>query len=273
MTEPPSPLSPEQIEQYHEEGWVLAKGFFSSAQAEEWRREAHALFSRVQNAANEGWGSGAKITDQPRALLHCHNPQYHSASLQQLIFSPKLAAAFSQLIGPNVQLHHAKLFVKPPEKGAPFPLHQDCPFFPHERHTMMAAIVHFDEATEEKGCVRVVPGSHKLGPLQHNSDGGWHLPVDRYPLESAVPCPASAGDALFFTYLTIHGSGVNRSNEARTTLLIQVRDPEDRPTEITHLSRGQGAMLHGIDPGADADVGVDSRSRYLTQFKEAAIGH
>src|SRR2546425_970593 len=93
-----------------------------------------------------------------------------------------------------------------------------------------------------------VPGRHNLGPLKHHAEGSWHLPLERYPLESAVPCPAKAGDVLFFSYLTIHGSGLNVSNEARTTLLVQMRDPTDLPTQQVHKSRGQGMMLRGIDP-------------------------
>jgi ectoine hydroxylase-related dioxygenase (phytanoyl-CoA dioxygenase family) len=127
-------------------------------------------------------------------------------------------------------------------------MHQDHPYFPHANHSMIAAIVHMDDAPLEKGCVRVVPGSHKLGPLPHNPEGGFHLPFEQYPLESAVPCPAEAGDALFFSYLTIHGSGVNTSSEARTTILVQMRDPADPPTNEAHQSRGQGMMLRGIDP-------------------------
>jgi hypothetical protein len=50
------------------------------------------------------------------------------------------------------------------------------------------------------------------------------------------------------SYLLVHGSGVNRSKEARTTILIQMRDPTDRPLVETHPSRGQGMMLAGIDP-------------------------
>jgi len=65
---------------------------------------------------------------------------------------------------------------------------------------------------------------------------------------SAAPCPARAGDVLFFSYLTIHGSGLNTSKEARTTLLVQMRDPEDPPTAKVHESRGQGMMLRGVDP-------------------------
>jgi phytanoyl-CoA hydroxylase len=142
------------------------------------------------------------------------------------------------------------MFVKPPEKGSPFPMHQDAPFFPHAKHTVGAAIFHFDDAPEEKGCVRVVPGSHRHGLLPHTEEGSWHLPFDQWPLDKAVPCPAEAGDVLFFHYFTVHGSGVNTSDEARTTLLVQYRDPTDQPTEDVHRSLGQGMMLRGVDPGA-----------------------
>ena len=166
-----------------------------------------------------------------------------------LILDERITGAAAQLMGTsNVQLHHTKMIVKPPENGSPFPMHQDHPFFPHTTHTVLAAICHFDDAPEEKGCVRLVKGSHRLGPVDHLAEGSWHLPFDRYPLESATPCPASAGDVLFFSYLTIHGSGINVSDEARTTLLIQMRDPEDAPATDRHRSPGQGTMLRGVDP-------------------------
>ena len=126
-------------------------------------------------------------------------------------------------------------------------MHQDVPFFPHDNHSMIAVILHFDDAPLEKGCLRVVPGSHKLGMLEHISEGAYHLPPEEYPVEEATPCPAKAGDAIFFSYLTIHGSGLNVSDEARTTLLIQMRDPCDPPTIRTHESLGQGMILYGID--------------------------
>ncbi len=93
-----------------------------------------------------------------------------------------------------------------------------------------------------------MPGTHLLGPIEHQREGGWILPFAQYPIESAVPCPAEAGDLLFFSYLTVHGSGINVSSEARTTWLVQMRDPADPPTVKTHRSRGQGMILRGIDP-------------------------
>lgn len=264
-------LTSEQVECYREEGYVLVEGVFTPEECAYFREETHRLAQRLaevhaEGARFSGWGSAAKVTDLPRELLHCHNVQYHSAVFSRLIVDPRLTDRAADLIGPNIQLHHTKLFIKPPEKGAPFPMHQDYPYFPHEKHTMMAAIIHFDDAPEEKGCVRVIPRSHRLGPLEHFTEGGFHLPVEQYPLSSALPLPAKAGDILFFNYLTIHGSGVNTSQEARTTLLVQMRDPTDHPSVLTHLSRGQGMMLRGIDPEADAGVHVSSESRYAKQL-------
>ncbi len=262
-------LSAEQVEFYRENGYLLLKSVFTREEASYLRAEAHALIRRLaetysENGINAAWGSAKEITDAPIQLLHCHNAQYHSAAFARLMLDPRLTDRIADLIGENIQLHHTKLFIKPPEKGAPFPMHQDYPYFPHEKHTMLAAIVHFDDAPIEKGCVCVVPGSHKLGPLEHNPQGGWHLPIEQYPLESATPIPAEAGDVVVFSYLTIHGSGVNTTDEARTTLLIQMRDPTDHPTVLTHLSRGQGLMLRGIDPEADAGPHTDSPSRYVS---------
>ena len=69
--------------------------------------------------------------------------------------------------------------------------------------------------------------------------------------------PAKRGSMLFFNYLTIHGSTANRSGAARRALFIQVRDPGDRPTEVTHLSHAQGMMLAGLDPMRPGNAGAE----------------
>lgn len=250
-------LTQEQLAFYRENGYILVKGLLTREEAKALRQECHTLADRLATYRNldATWGSARKAVAeaQETRILHCHDVQFYSAAFSRLIVDERITGVAADIIGSrNVQLHHTKMFIKPPEKGSPFPMHQDHPFFPHERHSMIAAICHFDEAPLEKGCVRVVPGSHKLGPLQHQEAGGWHLPFEEYPLQASVACPAEAGDVLFFSYLTIHGSGVNVSNEARTTVLIQMRDPADPPTLDVHRSRGQGMILRGVDPLAGA---------------------
>jgi ectoine hydroxylase-related dioxygenase (phytanoyl-CoA dioxygenase family) len=249
-------LTTEQIEFYQENGYLLVPGLLSPDEASFYRNETHALADRLSRlrSIDATWGSAKDVAmGTPTKLLHCHDVQFQSAAFARLIVDERLTGVAADIIGPNVQLHHTKMFIKPSEKGSPFPMHQDAPFFPHDNHSMIAAILHFDDAPLEKGCLRVVPGSHKLGMLPHISEGLFHLPPDEYPVENATPIPAKAGDVIFFSYLTIHGSGVNTSPEARTTLLVQMRDPADPPTVQTHLSRGQGMMLHGVDPTCGFD--------------------
>jgi phytanoyl-CoA hydroxylase len=140
------------------------------------------------------------------------------------------------------------MLVKPPEQGAPFPMHQDYPYFPHERHSVVAASVHLDDTDVENGCLRVVPGSHKRGPLE--AHGPSH--TVETPLEDGTPLPAAAGDVVLFNYLTIHGSGVNSSTRTRRNVLFQYRDPEDPPVlrdgREAHVDWGQGLMVAGRNP-------------------------
>jgi phytanoyl-CoA hydroxylase len=244
-------------ESYREDGYVLVKGLLSKDEARAYRDECHALVARLSGQPiDHTWDAARELTERQMgdrtALQACHDVQFYSAAFSRLILDPRFTDVAAAVMGTeNVQLHHTKMFVKPPEKGSPFPMHQDAPFFPHTLHSVGAAIFHFDDAPLEKGCVRVVPDSHREGLLQHQPEGGWHLPFSEWPLEKAVPCQAEAGDVLFFTYFTVHGSGVNASDEPRTTMLVQYRDPMDRPVDDRHSgSLGQGMMLRGIDPSS-----------------------
>jgi ectoine hydroxylase-related dioxygenase (phytanoyl-CoA dioxygenase family) len=236
------------VEFYRDNGYLLVKGLLDRSEARAYRDECHAVLARLRKT-DPTWGSARKLVDGATELRHCHDVQFHSAAFTRLLVDPRFTDVAAAMMGTeNVQLHHTKIFVKPAEKGSPFPLHQDAAHLPHTKHTVGAAIFHFDDAPERKGCVRVVPGSHKNGPLPHVEEGGWHLPLSEWPLDAAVPIEAEAGDVLFFSYLTVHGSGVNTAAEPRTTLLVQFRDPEDLPADDVHNSRGQGMMLRGIDP-------------------------
>jgi phytanoyl-CoA hydroxylase len=234
-------------EQYEEEGFFLARGVFDAAEVQEMRDGIARILERVEATGNDRDHTWAGV-DPSLKLKGFHDLQYHDAVFTRMVAHPRLIEVLTDLIGPNVQLHHSKMLVKPPEEGAPFPMHQDYPYFPHERHSVLAASIHLDDTDEENGCLHVIPGSHKLGPLE--AVGEAHT-VD-YPLESGTPCPAGAGDVLFFNYLTIHGSGVNRSTRTRRNVLFQYRDPADAPVlregVEEHVDWGMGLMVAGGNP-------------------------
>ena len=244
----PSGLS-EYAAQYAEQGYVLVPGLLTPDEAETYRRHTHELLASLGTRDDPTWGSASAVAGgRSTSLQHLHDAQFYDAAYTRLLVDPRFTSVAAAVLGtPNVQLHHTKVFVKPPEQGSPFPLHQDYPFFPHTHHRVGAAIFHFDDAPEEKGCLRVIPGSHRDGPRKHDPEGSFHL--TDVPFDDAIPVPAAAGDVIFFPYLTVHGSGVNVSDEPRTTWLVQFRDPADPPAARMHEhSLGQGMMLAGVDP-------------------------
>src|SRR4051794_24302262 len=184
-----TPTRPEEQRRFYEEnGYLLVKGVLPREECAAIRQELHELAARLQakKDINATW-SGSHLSDEERGKLkvwHCHDVQFYLASFSRLLVDSRVLDPVANLIGENIQLHHTKMFIKPPEKGAPFPMHQDYPYFPHERNSMMAAILHFDDAPIEKGCVRVVPGSQKEGPLPTEPDG-LYLSPKRFPIEEA----------------------------------------------------------------------------------------
>lgn len=243
-------LSDAQIEQYNDQGFVLVSDIFTESELGTLEKEFDGILERRlrQNTDLDAtWEGDWQKKQGQTEILHTHDVQAYSAQWSKFLLHDKLTEIMADLIGPNVQLHHTKLFYKPPQKGSGFPMHQDHPYFPHKKHSMMAGILHLTDATEANGCVRVYPGTHKEGPLACVPKRNY-LDTEKYSIENATLCPAKRGDVLFFNYLLIHGSGPNYSDQNRKTVLIQVRDPEDFPTENIHGANSQGLMLHGINP-------------------------
>jgi ectoine hydroxylase-related dioxygenase (phytanoyl-CoA dioxygenase family) len=249
---------------YRENGYLLVRGVLDEREVDEMRVAIDRILETVAATGHDRSHTWAGV-DQSLQLKGFHDLTYHDGVFTRMVAHPRLVEVLTQLIGPNVQLHHTKMLVKPPERGAPFPMHQDHPYFPHERHSVLAASVHLDETDEANGCLHVMPGSHRLGPLEARGDSKT---VD-YPLESGVACPAAAGDVLFFSYLTIHGSGVNRSPRTRRNVLFQYRDPADPPLlrdgAEEHVDWGAGVMVAGSNPGFWA-----WRSRVSVQQRRSA---
>lgn len=244
-------ITREDVEFYKENGYLLVKGVFNQQEVEEMRQAVEEIIIRAAEAKadrNDQWRGDFLPPEELKKLVlkGFHDVHYHDAAFMRAVIHPKMAAVLQQIIGPNVQLHHSKMLVKPPENGAAFPMHQDHPYFPHEKHSMLAASVHLDYADEENGCLRVIPGSHRTGSIPHV--GQHYLNHKEYPVKEGTPCVAEAGDVLFFNYLTIHGSESNKSSRTRRNVLFQYRDPSDFPTENTHFDWGIGLMVTGKNP-------------------------
>jgi phytanoyl-CoA hydroxylase len=240
-TDPKAILTADQKQFWQDNGYLRLEQVFTPEQVQDQSNELERMMQEW-GAMGQGWRGPwrkaimeADEADQAKALFLA-GLQNYSATYLQAVVNPTLTGAVSTLLGDTaVEFHHSILHAKAPGLGTPFPMHQDWPFYPHWGPGCVAAIMHVDAANEDNGCLSFLPGSHKNGPLQHVlhtvEDYGEYeqpyLPLEEYPLESAVLCPADAGDVVFFNVNTVHGSAPNRTDGWRRLIRVVYRDPEN----------------------------------------------
>ena len=235
---------------FEQNGFLIKESLFSKREVLKYVQDYDKIISQLKKSSdniNASWKSPItkKIEPKNSEVIHTHHVQSYSSEMLSMIQHKNLLDVFESLVGPNIILHHSKLFLKPPKLGAAFPLHQDWSYFPTKNSSMIAAVVHLSDSTENMGCFRIIPSSNKLGKLE-KSDGHSHNPKihDKYTLESATPIIAKRGDVLFFDALSLHGSLPNFSNKPRKTILIQVYSgtdeiiPGNKHTNIQLVLRG-----------------------------------
>lgn len=249
--------------QFAEDGYYVAKGVFSPAEVQELEREFDRIVQQILSSGehvNATWGGPEmeRRQAQKMVVLHTHNVQRYSAVWLRALMHPGFLDVATSILGPDVVLHHSKLFQKPSEQGAPFPMHQDWTYFPTERDSLIAGIIHVSHATDEMGCLRVVPGSHKLGRVEGTSGQSESDVLAKYPLEEAVPLEAEPGDVVFFHYFTLHGSMPNRSSQTRKTVLVQLYSGSDR-VEVGNPHPDERLALAGWNHFATRDTAGEAK--------------
>ncbi len=240
------------VSNFKENGFYAQSSLFTKETLQKYSLEFDRIVAQLQEsgeAINARWGSELTkdIEQSESQVIHTHNVQSYSAQMMAMIQNEQFLDAVEELIGPDIILHHTKLFLKPPGNGSAFPLHQDWSYFPTEKNSMIAAVIHLSESDEEMGCMRIVPGSHKLGKMKktdgHSFVKGVH---DRYQLEDAEPIIAEPGDIVFFHCCSLHGSMQNVSEKPRKTVLVQLYSGSDRVIDGNRHTNVQ-LVLRGIN--------------------------
>ena len=244
-------LTEAEKESYHRHGYLHVPRVFSE---DETRRLSDALDWVIDTWAtrSSGWSGPWRQrymtaeVEKRSQLVALHDLQFYSSEWLHAVAHPRLTEAVSDLLGPDVELHHSTLHVKPPETGHPFPMHQDDPFYPHTDGRYVDVLVHLDDTCHENGEIRFLDGSHQQGKLEHitETEAGPcspHLPTDRYHLEDTVPVPAKAGDIVCFSIYTVHGSYLNTTDRSRRLVRVGYRAPDNQ--QLGGQSHGRPGLM------------------------------
>ncbi len=249
-------LSGREVSEFYKRGFHIARSVFDDAEIDRLRAGYDYILELAARAdlpedMLQGVNGDVHIHLQPprklpraqavRYLRKVQWPARLHPAFEEIRTSPKFPALLEPLIGTSLKQYINQINFKLPGSGIDFPWHQDVrptPAFHDQVNTYVQTVIAVDEATEESGCVYIVPGSHALGDLKTKryAEGQIEQQVD---VGSAVPLLAQPGDVLLFTPYTVHGSKPNTGQKPRRSYINGFVRAEA-------CTIGKWAFLHGV---------------------------
>lgn len=140
--------------------------------------------------------------------------------LDAIAHHPAMLRTIASLLGDRPpQMFQDMALVKPPRLGREKPWHQDKAYFDYPLDTPVVGVwIALDEATIENGCMQLLPGRHREGPIVHFNRRDWQICDDQVLGTASVAAPLPPGGLLFFDGLLPHGTPHNASPRRRRAL-------------------------------------------------------
>ncbi|HLV37119.1 MAG TPA: phytanoyl-CoA dioxygenase family protein [Spirillospora sp.] len=216
-------IDPQMVEQYQQQGYVVAKGLFSPEETIALRD--HFMTYRPA-APSDSDGRNKNITEETDPLkLYSRLMMPHrfdEVALKWLI-DPRINTWITALEGSEPYAVQTMVYYKPAGSRGQA-LHQDQFYVRAQPGTCVAAWMALDRCDEENGCLEVVPGTHNIPVLcTKDADLTQSFTSDTVDLPEGykpVPVVMEAGDVLFFNGQVVHGSFPNTSKDRFRRALI-----------------------------------------------------
>lgn len=235
----PKVLSAAQIASFNERGFVSPVRVMSAEQAAGYRARLEA-FEKAQGSPMKG-GQRNKTY-----LLFTW--------AHEVLMNSRLLDAVEDLLGPDLLVYHSTTWIKESHAAGFVSWHQDSTYFGLEPLEQVTAWVALSNATEEAGCMRVLPGSHKLGQLPSDMKpdknnlltSGQTVQLDFDPSKT-VSMPLQPGEMSLHHACTVHGSPGNGSNDRRIGLCMHFVPAHVRPIEhlVQHNALCSAMLVRG----------------------------
>ena len=228
-------LTQEQIQAYHDDGYLIVRSLFDAEEIELLRRTAIADRQMNQKSFGRADGEGGTVRltlwNQPGNGIY---GMYARCN--------RVVNAMEQLLGGEVYHYHSKMILKDPEVGGAWAWHQDYGYW-YDNYVLFPLLssvsIAVDAATRANGCMQVLKGSHHMGRITH-VETGEQAGADLERVSEAekrlelVHCEAEPGDALFFHCNILHRSDQNRSNKPRWSLICCYNAARNNPYREAH---------------------------------------
>jgi ectoine hydroxylase-related dioxygenase (phytanoyl-CoA dioxygenase family) len=181
---------------------------------------AKARQSGVAYIVEPGSNGGGTATMAKPSLRKLAELAPNDEFFRSIASTPEILEIVRQLTGggPKIMLYSDQVFLKPAFCGSEKPLHQDNSYFKVTPNSAgVTCWMALDDATVENGCMHYIPGTHKLGLINHKEIKNTpHLIPDvDFELGREVAVPIPAGACIFHHLLCLHSSKANTSAKSR----------------------------------------------------------
>lgn len=204
-------LSESQIAQYHSDGFVVPD-----------YRVPPDMLADLADAHERLIAKHPEFSDLCTALLD------YDLSFLNAARNDALLDMVEQVIGPDFALWNSSMFAKPAHVGSRTPWHQDGEYWPIRPLATCTVWIALDASTQENGCLRVLPGSHKARKLfKHTTSDAEGLSLNQElsdpecPIKDPADIMLEPGQVSLHDVYLAHGSEPNRSGKSRRGMTLR----------------------------------------------------
>ena len=239
---PRSGPTAEQVADFARDGFLVVRGFFAPAEAQEVLRWTEEVTDAPEVPGRHMAYYEDSVTEPGhRVMQRIENfCPFHEGFDGALRFGA-LQRWTSALMGGEVVLFKDKINYKLPG-GAGFKAHQDQQAGWNKwAPLLVTAMVTLDPATLENGCLEFAPGRHTEGLI-----GEEWAPMSEDGL-GLVPVPTAPGDVVFFDSFAPHASKNNLTADPRRILYLTYNKASDGDHRVQYFAEKRAAFPPDIE--------------------------
>lgn len=215
-------LTPSQIDEYRQTGFLALNGICSLKEIRSWQEECRRLWDSIDVGEDNPrlqWRDtvdGTRVADRIDPVLDI------SPVFERLVVDQRFVRAAADVLDGDPLVFKTKLISKWPGTTG-YKMHQDYPYWsfvgdiPFEHFVNI--LIPIDPFDADSGATEVFPGYHDR-ILEGLPDEPRDVDESKMDLSEGVALIMNPGDIALFSGTTPHRSGVNRSKNNRESLFI-----------------------------------------------------